>query len=287
MTIGMVTIIKNEEAVIERLLRNVDGFFDSYTIVDTGSTDSTLEILRDCLPFGEIHSRPWVNFGHNLTEAVQLAHNKSDWVMRLDADMTIRWHENFKDWLDSGATADAYNVMLHDGGINYRLPLLMNGHQWWKYVGATHEYLETTGRNVANVNGLDVFHAADGSNRDTKFQRDIELLKPAVEAGEDRAVFYTAESHYYAEDYETALEFYDRRVEMGGWEEETWFAQLKAGQCALMLGRPDAIPRLLDAHRRRPQRAEALKAIEDWCAGARPKTIPADDILFVDPNAYV
>ena len=42
---GLNMIVKNEEKVIERLLRTVSPLVDWYTIVDTGSTDKTKEII--------------------------------------------------------------------------------------------------------------------------------------------------------------------------------------------------------------------------------------------------
>ena len=39
-------IVKDEQAVIERLLRSVSPFIDSYLIVDTGSSDDTADIIH-------------------------------------------------------------------------------------------------------------------------------------------------------------------------------------------------------------------------------------------------
>jgi glycosyltransferase involved in cell wall biosynthesis len=47
-TVGLVMIVKNEEAVLERALRSALPFISTYVIVDTGSTDSTKDI--DCTP---------------------------------------------------------------------------------------------------------------------------------------------------------------------------------------------------------------------------------------------
>ena len=33
--------------------------------------------------------RPWVNFGHNRSEAFALARGTADWLLALDADMTV------------------------------------------------------------------------------------------------------------------------------------------------------------------------------------------------------
>ena len=43
-TISLCMIVKNEEAVLERLLRTMSTVADQIVIMDTGSTDRTKEI---------------------------------------------------------------------------------------------------------------------------------------------------------------------------------------------------------------------------------------------------
>ncbi len=282
MTVTLVSIVKDEEAALPRLLESVKDLIDNYCIVDTGSTDGTVEILED---YGIApHRRPWVSFGHNLTEALALA--KGDWLLRLDADMTIESHPNLKSWLDSDATADAYNVQLTEVNTSWRLPLLVRGGLEWRYVGATHEYLDTTGRSVRDLVGLNVTHWADGTNRKDKFQRDIDLLVEGVEKNDPRSIFYTAESLRCLGRLEEASEMFDRRATMTGtWEEEAWYAEYRSGVCMLEIDPEDGIQRLLRAHSRRPSRSEPLFAIENWCSRNRTRVLPQDS-LFVEQSAY-
>ena len=283
MTIATVSIVKNEAETLPRMLASVSDLVDMSIVVDTGSTDDTVEIARSL--GADVYEREWVDFGHNLTEAFSLATHKANWLLRMDADMLLSWHPNFLTWLDE-ASSDAYTVEIVENGGKWRLPLLMTGAKRWTYVGATHEYLDTTGREVSDLVGLTVAHAADGSNRSNKFRRDIKMLAPAVERGDERAIFYTAESYRNAGDLGKAIEMYDRRASMPEtWEEEAWYAAYQAGCCALKLDEPDAVDRLLAAWRRRPTRAEPLRVIERWCATHAPTATP-DDNLFIDHDLY-
>lgn len=284
MSVTLVSIVKNEEAALPRLLDSVKDLIDNYCIVDTGSTDGTVEVLEDhgIAP----HRREWVSFGHNLTEAFALAKDRGNWLLRLDADMTIEAHPGLKDWLRDEACADGYNVELCESGTSWRLPLLVRGGLDWRYVGPTHEYLDADGRSFRDLMGLKVIHHADGTNRAEKFERDIALLAEGVERGDARSIFYTAESLRCLGMVPEAVEMFDRRSSMvGTWEEEAWYAAYRAGVCMLDIDPEDGIKRLLAAHHRRPSRAESLFAIENWCSSRRVRVLP-QDVLFVEWDSY-
>ena len=73
--ITLVMIVRNESKVIERCLESVRPLLSGWVIVDTGSTDDTIEKIQRSLSDipGELHHREWVDFGHNRNEALELA----------------------------------------------------------------------------------------------------------------------------------------------------------------------------------------------------------------------
>ena len=57
--LSLCMIVKNEEEMLPACLESVDGIVDEIILVDTGSTDRTLEIAQQ---FGaKIHHFPWIN----------------------------------------------------------------------------------------------------------------------------------------------------------------------------------------------------------------------------------
>jgi hypothetical protein len=48
--------------------------------------------------------------------------------------------------------------------------------------------------------------------------------------------FYLAQSYYDVGQTEKAAETYAKRAEMGGWEEEAWYARLQQARCLRALG---------------------------------------------------
>ena len=79
-TICLCAIVKNEEKTLPRLINSCKGILDYWVIIDTGSTDNTISVVKeqlDGIP-GEILESSWINFGHNRTELVQKAKGKAD-----------------------------------------------------------------------------------------------------------------------------------------------------------------------------------------------------------------
>ena len=58
-TISLCMIVKNEEAVLERLLRTMSTVADQIVIMDTGSTDRTKEIAARYTD--EVYDFPWTD----------------------------------------------------------------------------------------------------------------------------------------------------------------------------------------------------------------------------------
>ena len=79
--------------MIQRCLRSARGLIQTWVICDTGSSDRTRELIVDALDGipGELHQCDWVNFGHNRTELMERAYGKADYLLLIDADMTVSY----------------------------------------------------------------------------------------------------------------------------------------------------------------------------------------------------
>lgn len=85
-TISLCMIVKNEEAYLANCLESAKNVVDEIIIVDTGSTDKTLEIASE---FGaKIYHFDWVN-DFSIARNAALQYVTSDWVLQLDADEVL------------------------------------------------------------------------------------------------------------------------------------------------------------------------------------------------------
>jgi tetratricopeptide (TPR) repeat protein len=176
----------------------------------------------------------------------------------------------------------------------------------WRYEGVLHEVIvcDAPHREVSLRGPVVWGHFDSARNADpiAKYAADARLLEVAL--AEDptnaRYAFYLAQSYRDCGKLEQALAAYERRVAMGGWGEEVFFAQCQVGTLGLRLGWewPRALDAYLRAYELRRCRAESLWACaahyrhtQEWglaelfarAAVAIPRP---SDILFVDDAVY-
>ena len=82
-TLSVILITRNEEANLEACLASLEGVAQQIVVVDTNSSDGTLNIAQK---YGALISQPsdWPGFGPQKNRALALA--TEDWVLSLDAD---------------------------------------------------------------------------------------------------------------------------------------------------------------------------------------------------------
>ena len=82
-TLSVILITRNEEANLEDCLASLEGITQQIVIVDTNSSDRTLEIAQK---YGSLIAQPpdWPGFGPQKNRALDLA--TGEWVLSLDAD---------------------------------------------------------------------------------------------------------------------------------------------------------------------------------------------------------
>lgn len=300
-------IVKNEAHIIERCLRSAMPMFNRWCIVDTGSSDGTQQVVSKILQGipGELHERPWKDFGYNRTEAIELASKLADYLFFLDADDVVEVPDGFH---LPPLTADAYDLQMELSGTEFFRTGLVSTKLKWRSVGVLHEYLDADGPfTKETLLGPRILPIGDGGRSQglsvqQKYKRDAETLEKALkdEPYNVRYVFYLAQSYRDAGMPEQALRTYQRRASMGGWDEEVWYSLL---QVALLSEQTSVVPstiaaRYLAAYEKRPRRAEPLVhlarfhrvreefAIAHLYAERALKIPKPDDLLFLDMSCY-
>ncbi len=297
-------IVKNESNVIARCLKSTRPLIDTWLIVDTGSTDGTQQIIEQCLADlpGELHERPWRNFGANRSEALALARTKADYTLIIDADEVLDISAEFS---APELTCDAYQLRTELVELAYYRTQLVRSSLPWRYEGVLHEYLECDQPfSQAKLEGLINRPSTDGARSadPNKYLKDAALLEQVLEADPKNArdVFYLAQSYRDARVPEAALTNYRRRVALGGWAEEVWYSLFQIARLSETTQRSDQeiVSAYLAAYEFRPSRAESSCALARYfrlqnkyalahlfAQRAIESPWPAD-LLFVDASVY-
>jgi glycosyltransferase involved in cell wall biosynthesis/predicted GH43/DUF377 family glycosyl hydrolase len=266
-------IVKNEAAIIERCVNSLLPHIDGAVVVDTGSTDNTVDLLQEMFVRAgkplEIHQAPFVNFEQARNEALKRAresqHIEWDYLLLADADMELKVDKT--PWLN-GEKGLSYDIRQRGGSLGYYNRRLVSRAATGWYVGCTHEYLDVP--TAGAIDAVEFIDHADGANRPDKLQRDVALLEKAL-ATETRAGliqryhFYLAGSYYDLGEFGHAAEHYRRRVALGGFEEEAWYAQFRYALCLRRLRDTSGfVEQMLVAYQRRPHRGESLYELANF-----------------------
>lgn len=272
-------IVKNESKIILRLLQSVLPLIDGYCICDTGSTDNTVELITTFfnmanLP-GSIVREPFRDFGYNRSFALKEAQTApgitdNDYLLLLDADMVLtgdllQTPTAFKE----GLKHDIYLLMQGNESFYYKNARIVKN-MGFSYWGVTHEFLqsnpnstfETIPKELLFINDI-----GDGGAKSDKWERDIRLLLKGLEENptSDRYMFYLANTYRDSNNPTKAIEYYKKRIELGGWIEEVWQSYFSAGKCYISLGDfPNALNMLLEGYQAYPNRIENIYQIINY-----------------------
>ncbi|SDX83966.1 glycosyltransferase family 2 protein [Citreimonas salinaria] len=88
MHLTVVILTKNEERHIERCIDSVTSFATDILVVDSGSTDRTVELAEAA--GARVLSNPWTNYATQLNWGIDRVGLDAEWVMRLDADEIVQ-----------------------------------------------------------------------------------------------------------------------------------------------------------------------------------------------------
>jgi GT2 family glycosyltransferase/tetratricopeptide (TPR) repeat protein len=114
--VSVCLIAKNEEKFLPQCLRSVRSLASQIVVVDTGSTDRTIEIAKD---FGaEVHSFAWCD-DFSAARNAALEHATGDWVLMIDADEELM----------PGQAETAARQIQAASIMGYRLPIIESCHQ--------------------------------------------------------------------------------------------------------------------------------------------------------------
>ena len=307
--LGLVMIVKNEAKRISQVLASYRPYINTWTILDTGSTDGTQDMIRTELADipGALYEEPFVDFATSRNRALERHGTSTIFSIMPNGDVLEGGAElvSFLQAHKSNLMHGAYRVRISPG--HYYHPLVMRTGFGWRYKWRTHEC--AVGPNIGpHIDGVTVFR--DRGTRTSeewkqRWERDVVLLNEDREAdpNDPRPYFYLGQTHECLGQYEQALPFFEQRSKMGGYFDEVYEAKFRIGKMMEKLGRPwaEIQQAYLEAFAHDPRRAEPLYAISQYWydrggngghAVSRLFAVPAAEMpkpatdLFLDEDVY-
>lgn len=216
-TISLCMIVKNEEKYIERCLNSVKDKVDEFIVVDTGSSDSTVEIVRRYT--SNIYNYEWK---HDFSEArnFSLQFAKSDYILVLDADEYLDSDADLQTDIISGK--DYYllnirNALSYGGAFNHIAVRLFANNRGLRYQNRLHEHLNILADNhgfTGGNAGSSIHHTgytAEIMEEKEKIKRNLPLMLKEVEENPDAYNLYNMGKTYMsADDFENAIKYFQR-----------------------------------------------------------------------------
>ncbi|MCR1975492.1 glycosyltransferase, partial [Clostridium sporogenes] len=223
MKLSIAMIVKNEEKYIENTLKplkKLQKYIDSeIVIVDTGSTDNTVEIAKQYTD--NIYFHEWNNnFGD--MRNISINYCTGDWILVVDADEVLydveelaKLIRNKKINKYNGAFVKIVNFnkdvknSISNGGISPLLRIFKKGTV--KYEGSVHEQPRFTNP-VIDTNIRFIHYGYDNNNyklMEYKFKRNLNLLMEELKKDEDNIyiIFQIAVSYSMHKDLKEALKY--------------------------------------------------------------------------------
>jgi len=270
--LGLVMIVKNEAKRIQTVLASYRPYIDAWTILDTGSTDGTQELIKRDLAGipGVLHEEPFVDFATSRNRALELHGTSTIFSMMPNGDV-LEGGADLVSFLEQHRRdlAGAYRVRIAPG--HYYHPLVMRTGFGWRYKWRTHECAmgPNNGPAIPNVTVIRDRGERTSEEWRVRWTRDIELLSRDLvdDPNDPRPYFYLGQTHECLGQPAEALAMYEKRATMGGYFDEVFEAKLRIGKMMERLNRPwaEIQQAYLKAFEHDPRRAEPLFAIsQHW-----------------------
>jgi len=315
--------MKNEVGNIKEWAESARQVADQILVVDTGSTDGTLEALREeegvTLLISDHFTKDTArkDFKFDVARNEALEFSECDWNMAVDADERVliedpTWREKLESLSDNVDMVMCTVLMLGDDGsvaTDFKGERLFRNREDIRYVGGMHNLVDGVPQNKRiTADWLKVTSCRDKRTKEARLERHLQRMEMAEEhflpkikenPKDTRSMFYLART--YKEDSQPvkAIYWYSRYLSVGSWEEEMFQAGYEMASCLHSIGDTEnARAAMMDSIHLGWRRAEAYELLgniayanDDWAQASWWFKVATmcesfDSKMFLNPKAY-
>jgi len=217
-------MVKNGGPQFEQMLVDNMPFFDRWTILDTGSTDETIDIINRVLvgkKKGELFQEPFINFKDSRNRCLELAGKKCKFITMLDDTYVIEGNlREFLNEVRGDQRSNSFTLYIKSDDTIYGSNRIIKAESELRYVHRIHEVI-TDKNNINIVIPKEIaiiedrrFDYMEKRTHERK-QLDLKLLFEELEENpqDPRAYYYLAQTYNLLEDYEKSFYYFTKRAE--------------------------------------------------------------------------
>jgi len=220
--INFCIMVKNGGDLFEKMLTENLHNIDRWTILDTGSTDNTIEIIERVLKNkkGKLYQEPFINFKDSRNRCLELAGQVCKYNMMLDDTYVVQGDlRRFLHLIRGDQFADSYSLLIKSDDMEYYSNRITKSEEKLRYIHKIHEVI--TNKNNVNVviphdEAWIMDYRADYMEKRTmeRKQYDLKVLFEELEEDPDdpRTYYYLAQTYNLLNDHEKAAEYFHKRA---------------------------------------------------------------------------
>ena len=217
-------MVKNGGAQFEQMLVDNLPFFDRWTILDTGSTDETIDIINRVLigkKKGQLFQEPFINFRDSRNRCLELAGETCKFITMLDDTYVISGNlRGFLNEVRGDQRSNSFTLFIQSDDTIYGSNRIIKSSSELRYIHKIHEVI--TDKNNMNIVIPKEVSLIDDRRFDYMVKRtierkqlDLKLLFEEVDENphDPRAYYYLAQTYNLLEDYEKSFYYFTKRAE--------------------------------------------------------------------------
>jgi len=243
--INLCIMVKNGGYQFEQMLQQNMHLIDQWTILDTGSTDNTVEIINKTLvgkKRGNLYQEPFINFRDSRNRLLELAGQTCKYTLMLDDTYVVNGDlRGFLNEVRGDQFSDSFTLYIKSDDVEYGSNRILRTDRGLRYWFKIHEVIQETNNNNVVI-PFERSHIFDGrfeymeERTMARKQLDLQLLQEEIDENPDnpRSYYYMAQTYNILQDYENAYKYFMLRANhpVEGFIQEKIDAIFEGARCA-------------------------------------------------------
>jgi hypothetical protein len=218
----LVMIVKNSGEVLRYCLQENKKWIDHWTIVDTGSIDNTIDIIKEELKDipGNLYQEEFIDFSQARNKSLELSYKTCQYQIILDDSYVINGGEELRNLLEKSEFAcHAIKIGNYENGFlnnDYFSKRIVKSSENLTYKYRLHEHIVVEEDKTHEIENINIFinDIKDQEHRLRTYNRhkkDIEFLLLDYEENpnDPRTLYFLAFTSFLLDRYDDSLKYYE------------------------------------------------------------------------------